>query len=93
MAEVVLESTLTCPHCGHVCTEIMPRDTSQWFYLCRSCHQVLRPKPGFCCVFCSYGTMQCPPIQEFVTEYIESWTRKSPPQRICASPAFDATVV
>ena len=24
----------------------------------------LRPKPGDCCVFCSYGTVKCPPIQQ-----------------------------
>ena len=23
----------------------------------------LKPKPGDCCVFCSYGTVPCPPIQ------------------------------
>jgi hypothetical protein len=24
---------------------------------------LLRPKPGDCCVFCSYGDMKCPPMQ------------------------------
>jgi hypothetical protein len=24
----------------------------------------LRPKQGDCCVFCSYGTVPCPPVQE-----------------------------
>ncbi|HEV8330350.1 MAG TPA: GDCCVxC domain-containing (seleno)protein [Steroidobacteraceae bacterium] len=24
---------------------------------------VLRPKRGDCCVFCSYGSVKCPPIQ------------------------------
>jgi hypothetical protein len=24
----------------------------------------LRPKPGDCCVFCSFGSVKCPPIQE-----------------------------
>jgi hypothetical protein len=24
---------------------------------------MLRPKPGDCCVFCSYGSVPCPPIQ------------------------------
>ena len=23
----------------------------------------LRPKPGDCCVFCSYGSVPCPPVQ------------------------------
>lgn len=66
MTTVILESTLTCPACGHVKTEIMPTDACQWFYECEHCHTVLKPKPGDCCVFCSYGTLPCPPIQERV---------------------------
>ncbi|WP_417767609.1 GDCCVxC domain-containing (seleno)protein [Stappia sp.] len=61
--EVVLESTLTCPVCGHVETETMPTGSCQWFYECKACHEVLKPKAGDCCVFCSYATVPCPPIQ------------------------------
>ena len=32
-----LESTLTCPHCGHQATEAMPTDACQFFYDCRGC--------------------------------------------------------
>lgn len=60
---VVLGSTLTCPECGSRKTETMPTDACLYFYECTSCQMVLRPKPGDCCVFCSYGTMPCPPIQ------------------------------
>lgn len=60
---VVLESTLTCPECGERKTETMPTDACLYFYECTGCRTVLRPKPGDCCVFCSYGTMPCPPIQ------------------------------
>jgi hypothetical protein len=28
---MILESTLTCPLCGHVTTETMPTDACQWF--------------------------------------------------------------
>ena len=45
-------------------TETMPTDACQWFYECDQCHVVLKPKPGDCCVYCSYGTVPCPPIQE-----------------------------
>ncbi|MEL6103792.1 MAG: GDCCVxC domain-containing (seleno)protein, partial [Pseudomonadota bacterium] len=31
---------------------------------CTSCKTVLKPLPGDCCVYCSYGTVACPPIQE-----------------------------
>jgi hypothetical protein len=58
-----LESTLTCPHCGHQATETMPTDACRFFYDCKSCGERLKPKPGDCCVFCSYGSVPCPPIQ------------------------------
>ena len=32
-------------------------------YVCEKCKTVLRPKQGDCCVYCSYGTVKCPPIQ------------------------------
>ena len=60
----ILQSTLTCPECGTVKTETMPTDACQYFYDCTGCGEVLRPKAGDCCVFCSYGTVPCPPIQE-----------------------------
>lgn len=41
----------------------MPTDACQWFYECESCKAVLRPRAGDCCVFCSFGTHKCPPIQ------------------------------
>lgn len=41
----------------------MPENACQWFYDCRSCHAVLKPEPGDCCVFCSYATVPCPPVQ------------------------------
>ena len=41
----------------------MPTDACQWFYECENCKTVLRPEAGDCCVFCSYGTNKCPPIQ------------------------------
>jgi hypothetical protein len=41
----------------------MPSDACQFFYDCPGCGAVLRPKPGDCCVFCSYGDRPCPPVQ------------------------------
>ena len=35
----------------------------QFFYECTGCGTKLKPKPGDCCVFCSYGSVPCPPIQ------------------------------
>jgi len=61
--EIILQSIITCPNCGHVETETMPTDACQWFYDCKGCGVVLKPKPGDCCVYCSYGSVPCPPIQ------------------------------
>ena len=62
-SEVVLESVVTCPHCGHQSMETMPTDACQFFYECGQCKAMLRPKDGDCCVFCSYGSVKCPPMQ------------------------------
>jgi hypothetical protein len=67
MGAVVLESTITCPECGHVKDETMPTDACLWFYQCEGCNTVLRPKAGDCCVYCSYGTIKCPPMQVAAT--------------------------
>ncbi len=60
----ILESALTCPHCGTTTVETMPTDACLYFHECTSCHTLLRPKTGDCCVFCSYGSVKCPPIQQ-----------------------------
>ena len=64
MKNVVLRSTLTCPLCGVAKTETMPTDACQYFYECTGCRALLKPKPGDCCVFCSFGDVACPPIQQ-----------------------------
>ena len=63
MRGVILDSVLTCPHCGHVKLETMPTDACQFFYECEACKTLLRPSAGDCCVFCSFGSVKCPPIQ------------------------------
>nr|WP_315593846.1 GDCCVxC domain-containing (seleno)protein [uncultured Cupriavidus sp.] len=64
MTAANLYSVLTCPHCGHVQRETMPTDACRFYYECLHCKVVLRPKPGDCCVFCSFGSVPCPPIQQ-----------------------------
>ncbi len=63
MNNVIFESKITCPACGWQHTEIMPTDACQWFYECKNCHTLLKPNVGDCCVYCSYGTVKCPPMQ------------------------------
>ncbi len=58
-----LTSVITCPLCKSEAAQTMPTDACQYFYVCPHCQTRLRPKPGDCCVFCSYGTVPCPPMQ------------------------------
>ncbi|WP_225737675.1 GDCCVxC domain-containing (seleno)protein [Dyella acidiphila] len=62
--ELILQSTLTCPHCGHQSIETMPTNACLFFHECAGCGELLRPKAGDCCVFCSWGNVPCPPIQQ-----------------------------
>ena len=62
--EIILKSTLTCPNCGYKKEEEMPTEACQFFYECEGCKELIRPKQGDCCVYCSYGTVKCPPVQE-----------------------------
>ena len=61
--KAILQSTITCPECGHKKEETMPTNACQYFYECDNCKQVLKPTENDCCVYCSYGTVACPPIQ------------------------------
>jgi hypothetical protein len=63
MATKLVISTLTCPVCWVQSTRVMPTDACVIVAKCRSCGHSMRPKPGDCCVFCSYGDIPCPPIQ------------------------------
>ncbi|NOR68115.1 MAG: hypothetical protein GQ532_00185 [Methylomarinum sp.] len=63
-AEPQLQSTITCPNCGHKELETMPTNACQFFYDCKGCGCLLKPNADDCCVFCSFGNVPCPPIQE-----------------------------
>ena len=59
----VLQSRITCPKCGNRSDETMPTNACLFFYDCPACHVRLKPLEGDCCVFCSYGSVRCPPMQ------------------------------
>ncbi len=63
MKKVALKSIIECPYCKSKSEEIMPTDSCQYFYKCSNCKKLLKPKEKDCCVFCSYGTVKCPPVQ------------------------------
>ncbi|SHL77861.1 hypothetical protein SAMN05444414_1402 [Roseovarius marisflavi] len=62
--DIKLISILTCPECGRASTETMPTDACQFFHDCKVCGAILRPLPGDCCVYCSFGDVACPPVQK-----------------------------
>lgn len=63
-AHPICESVITCPQCGGRRAEEMPVDACLFFYECTQCGALLRPRQGDCCVFCSYGSVPCPPKQQ-----------------------------
>ncbi|HEV8284528.1 MAG TPA: GDCCVxC domain-containing (seleno)protein [Chitinophagaceae bacterium] len=61
--EIEIRSVITCLNCGFQKEEEMPVDACQFFYQCTNCGTILKPKPGDCCVFCSYANVECPSRQ------------------------------
>jgi hypothetical protein len=59
----ITTSVVRCPQCGFRSEEEMPADACVYFYRCPGCDVILQPKPGDCCIFCSWGTVPCPPVQ------------------------------
>jgi len=62
--EVKFKSTVKCPLCGYRREEEMLVNIVHHSYECGNCKAVIKPKEGDCCVYCSYGTIECPPIQK-----------------------------
>lgn len=61
---IQIYSVITCPFCGFQKTERMPEDSCQFFYECKNCGKLLKPKEDNCCVYCSYGSVPCPEVQK-----------------------------
>ncbi|MCY7362799.1 MAG: hypothetical protein LH629_12145 [Ignavibacteria bacterium] len=59
-----LISIITCPLCDFKKSEVMPENACMFFYKCENCKEILKPLTGDCCVFCSYGSVKCPPVQQ-----------------------------
>jgi hypothetical protein len=82
---LIAESLITCPICKASKTEIMPTDACQFFYECAECKTLLRPKPGDCCVFCSYGSV--PHVATPITKQVTGSAKIDPIMAL-----FDAVV-
>ena len=64
MTDIQLQSIITCSQCHQKTIEQMPTNYCQYFWECPHCKNKLKPKEGECCVYCSYGSVKCPPIQK-----------------------------
>ena len=62
--DLTLRSIITCPNCGFEREETMLTDACTWYWECPQCKQLIKPKAGDCCVYCSYGSVPCPPNQQ-----------------------------
>ena len=60
---ITLEATITCPQCGFASEETMATNACEYYYVCKHCGVLLKPKPGDCCVYCSYADVKCPSVQ------------------------------
>ncbi len=56
-------SEINCLECGMRTEEPMPATSCQVFHQCRHCGAIMQPRSGDCCVFCSHGSVPCPPVQ------------------------------
>jgi hypothetical protein len=59
-----LLSLITCPACSYTMLEPMPTDACLYIYACKRCAHRMTAIKGKCCVFCSYGSVPCPSVQD-----------------------------
>lgn len=69
--KIELNSVITCPQCNHQKEEEMPLNSCLHIYECEKCDELLKPKNNNECIFCSYGSITCPPMQENHLGHIE----------------------
>jgi hypothetical protein len=62
--EVRLTTLMSCPGCKHKAPVSMIVGLREEFYQCPKCNTLHNAKLGDCCVYCSYGDVECPAIQD-----------------------------
>jgi hypothetical protein len=60
---IVSDCVVTCPVCKTQVQEHMVSETLKLIYHCPVCLTWLSPKKGDHCIYDSYGSANCPPIQ------------------------------
>ncbi|WP_425451323.1 GDCCVxC domain-containing (seleno)protein [Leucothrix pacifica] len=62
--KIIYKTNVTCPGCGCIDTRVMKFEVVEQTYHCPSCQNVYAKKLGSCCIYCSYGSKNCPVIQD-----------------------------
>ncbi len=62
--DIILETTIKCPHCGEEEMVQMPTNKCIRRFVCNNCNLILEPTDEDCCVFCSYAETKCPSKQK-----------------------------
>ena len=60
---IINRTHLTCPYCCFREAWEIPADFCLISHRCTNCNMQIKPAPGDCCVFCSYGDTLCIPKQ------------------------------
>lgn len=78
-ANVERLAMIRCPGCAAESIEILPTDACVYFWICPACNALVKPKPGDCCVACSYGSVRCPPAAARLEDLDRVTVRSDPP--------------
>lgn len=62
--QVSFKTRITCRNCGATEDITMHSSLPERSFTCKKCTTVLLAHSDECCVYCSYGSVQCPPVQE-----------------------------
>lgn len=62
--KLIHHTQLTCPFCGFREVLAIPANFCLIAHRCTNCNMQIKPTPGDCCVFCSYGDVLCLPRQQ-----------------------------
>lgn len=71
-------AVLTCPHCGASYDVEMPVGIRMLELPCKECGNIIRPRNGDCCAFCSWADTGCPTSQAIERG---GWSPSSPVAR------------
>ena len=66
MTITILQTIMKCPNCRTTETVTMDPKIPGDFFTCKECEKTHEPRLGDCCVYCSYGSVNCPAVQEII---------------------------